>query len=53
LIERFAAAVLHHLSQELPDCLYAVHSIVEFLELSLGELPPPNRSPSDSAEAEE
>jgi hypothetical protein len=35
LIERFAAAVLHHLFQKAPDCLYAVHQIVEFRELSL------------------
>jgi hypothetical protein len=53
LIERFAAAVLHHLYQKAPDGPYTVHQIVEFRELSLRQLLPAIRDPSDIAEAEE
>jgi hypothetical protein len=53
LIERFAAAGLHHLYQKAPDGLYTVHQIVEFRELSLRQLLPAIRGPSDIAEAEE
>jgi sulfur transfer protein SufE len=53
LIEGFAAAVLRHLYQKAPDGLYTVHQIVEFRELSLRQLLPSIRGPSDIAEAEE
>jgi hypothetical protein len=53
LIQRFAAAVLHHLFEKAPDCLYAVQQTVKFRQLSLGQLLPAFRRPAGIAEAEE
>jgi hypothetical protein len=53
LIQRFAAAVLRHFFQKAPDSFYSVHQIVEFRELSLGQLQPALGSPSGLAEPEE
>jgi hypothetical protein len=41
LIESVAAAVLHHLSQQVPHCLYPIHQIVQLCKLSQGQLVPP------------
>jgi hypothetical protein len=53
LIQRLAAAISHHLFQQAPDRLYPVRQIVEFRELSSGQLPPTLRSPRGIPEAEE
>jgi len=53
LIQRLAAAILHHLFQQAPDRLYPARQIVEFRELPSGQLPPTLRSPRGIAEAEE
>src|SRR6202050_4060772 len=53
LIQRLALAISHHLFQQAPDRLYPARQIVEFRELSSGQLPPTLRSPRGMAEAEE
>jgi hypothetical protein len=53
LIQRLTAAILRHLFQQAPDRLYSARQIVEFRELSSGQLPPTLRSPRGIAEAEE
>ena len=40
LIQGVAAAVLHHLLEQAPDCSYSVHQNIEFSELSLRQLLP-------------
>src|ERR1700722_10470361 len=52
LIERFAATFFHHSSQQIPDCFYAVHQIVEFRKLALGQFQPALRNTPGIAEAE-
>jgi hypothetical protein len=53
LIQRLAAAIVHHLFQQSPHRLYPARQIVEFGELSSGQFPPTLRSPRGPPEAEE
>jgi len=34
-LQSFTAAILHHLFQQAPHCLYPIHQTIEFRELSL------------------